>query len=117
VKIELSRIIDSGSPIPPAAELIVIVDDHKKKVHRLSERWLDEFLRLMEEVEHSGAIGEDGSISGPQYVGYCLYEPEKGKEKEVESLYREFKKALIRKTAIKTIILLVVLASLFLLFF
>jgi len=129
LKIELHRIIDSGSPDPPISELIVINDDYdgydirtddfKREVHCLPEEWADRFLRLMEKIKRPGTLWASGATYASNYVGHSLYRP-KENEEEVEALYfkfKKFKKILIRKRFIKVIIFLGLLMGLVLIVF
>jgi len=105
LRIEVSRYFDSGTPIDSELE-IAASDGCKKKMYFLPEKWLKRFLPLMEEVERSGYIGDGGCIMGAHYIGYLLYAPKKGNEKEVEKIYCRFKRKLFWKKVIRTAILL-----------
>jgi len=106
MEITLFRDIDSSGPFPPSGELTVITDNRKKKKYHLSEIWFDRFLRLMEVSEHKGTFGEPGGSFQYHYSGYSRFKPVNGREKEVEALYRRFRKNLVTKRIVKTMLLL-----------
>lgn len=105
MKIEMLRWSVSGYHDSSENKLVVEKKGIKRK-YFLSEKWFYRFKSLMEESE------EKGHFWGPEYFSSSVFRPKKDKEKEVEFLYYEFKRSMVRKNLMRIFLCLLMLVGL-----
>lgn len=109
MNIKIQRVSESGHVDFSYNELIV--EEKKRKEYRLSEKWFDRFLSLM--IKSAGR----GSFHEHAWLNWIVFVPEKGNEKRVEALYRNFRKNLLWKNLIGLFLVLLTLGLLLLIIF